>query len=151
NTCKEEFAMKRISMLAVLAAAVWTTLGGGVAFGETLEERVSKLESKVAALEATLKGVTRTETGVGGKPTIQFSGVNVQVVNGAGKTATANGEGNLVIGYDAFPKTQTGSHDLVVGDGNGFTGSGSVVFGSFNNALENSEFVTGSGNAAAGV
>jgi hypothetical protein len=39
-------------------------------------------------------------SGVGGKPTIQVSGVNVQVVNGAGKTATVNGEGNLVIGYD---------------------------------------------------
>jgi hypothetical protein len=38
--------------------------------------------------------------GVAGKPTVQFAGENVQVVNGEGKTATTNGEGNLVIGYD---------------------------------------------------
>jgi hypothetical protein len=143
--------MKRISTLAVLTAAVWATLGGGVAFAETLEERVSKLESKVAALEATLKGVTRTETGVGGKPTIQFSEENVQIVNGAGSTyAHPNGVGNLVLGYDAKPQTQTGSHDLVVGDGHTFTGSGSAVFGFINKALENYEFVAGADNIAAG-
>src|SRR5262249_22238431 len=137
--------MKRISMLAVLAAAVWATLGGGVAFGETLEERVSKLESKVASLEATLKGVTRNETGVGGKPTIQFSGVNVQLVNGAGSTYTQNGSGNLVLGYDAVApsRPQTGSHDLVIGDQNVFMGSASAVFGDVNAALKNNEFVAG--------
>ncbi len=35
---------------------------------------------------------------------MQFSGVNVQVVSGAGETnAAVNGEGNLVIGYDENP------------------------------------------------
>lgn len=57
-------------------------------------------------------------SGVAGKPTIQVSGVNVQVVNGGGKTATTHGEGNLVIGYDEngpWPKhTQTGSHNLIL-------------------------------------
>jgi hypothetical protein len=80
-------------MLAVLTAAVWATLGGGVAFGESLEGRVTKLEgkmaavesraatleSKVAVLEATLKGVTQSGN------TIDFSGVNVKVDNGKGK------------------------------------------------------------------
>jgi hypothetical protein len=41
--------------------------------------------------------------------------VNVQLVNGEGHTATTNGEGNLVLGYDENPGEQTGSHDLVVG------------------------------------
>ena len=36
--------------------------------------------------------------GIDKKPTVQFSGCNVQVVDGEGKTATKNGEGNLVIG-----------------------------------------------------
>ena len=31
---------------------------------------------------------------------MRFTGVNVQVVNGAGSTATANGTGNLIVGYD---------------------------------------------------
>jgi hypothetical protein len=43
------------------------------------------------------------EKGIAGKPTIQFSGVNVQIVNGEGKTASVNGDGNLVIGYDENP------------------------------------------------
>src|SRR5262245_34150527 len=50
---KEETKMKRTSMLAVLTAAVWATLGGGVAFGESpLEERVKALEAKAAASES---------------------------------------------------------------------------------------------------
>src|SRR5580658_5126953 len=39
-------------------------------------------------------------SGIDGKPTVQFSGVNVQVVNGEGKTNLVNGEGNLMVGYD---------------------------------------------------
>ena len=35
-----------------------------------------------------------------GNATAVFSGVNVQVVNGAGGTDVANGLGNLVVGYD---------------------------------------------------
>src|SRR4051812_43116612 len=38
--------------------------------------------------------------GVGGRPTIRFTGVNVQVVSGSGATDGAvNGAGNLVVGY----------------------------------------------------
>jgi hypothetical protein len=33
--------------------------------------------------------------------------VNVQVVNGEGSTATVNGAGNLVSGYDETPQVQT--------------------------------------------
>src|SRR5438477_343683 len=40
---------------------------------------------------------------VGGKPTVQFAAVNVQIVNGAGSTASVNGKGNLVLGYDENP------------------------------------------------
>ena len=47
----------------------------------------------------------------GGKPTIQISGANLQLVNGSGSTETLNGAGNLVIGYDEMPGTQTGSHN----------------------------------------
>src|SRR5947209_3374201 len=46
---------------------------------------------------------TYVSTGVGGKPTVQFSTVNVQVVSGLGATPGANGEGNLVVGYAENP------------------------------------------------
>lgn len=42
-----------------------------------------------------------------GRPTVRFSGVNVQVVNGSGQTDSANGVGNLVIGYDRL-RSDTG-------------------------------------------
>jgi hypothetical protein len=58
---------------------------------------------------------TFVSNGVGGKSTVQFSGVNLQLVNGSGSETTLNGEGNLVIGYDPSPGAQTGSHNLVLG------------------------------------
>jgi hypothetical protein len=43
-------------------------------------------------------------SGIGNKPTIQVSGVNVQVVSGSGSTSgTPNGEGNLIVGYAENP------------------------------------------------
>jgi trimeric autotransporter adhesin len=83
-------------------------------------------------LDKLLSHMTFTESGVGGKPTIQFSGVNIQIVSGAGKTSAAvNGEGNLVIGYDenGGKHEQTGSHDLILGEEQTFTSYGGIVAG----------------------
>jgi hypothetical protein len=83
-------------------------------------------------LNKLLAHMTFIESGVGGKPTIRFSGVNVQVVNGEGKTATKNGEGNLVIGYDENKEgkhEQTGSHDLILGEEQTFTSYAGLVAG----------------------
>lgn len=73
-------------------------------------------------------------SGVGGKPTIQFSGVNLQLLNGSGSETTTNGEGNLVIGYDPAPGgPQNGSHNLVMGTtGQTFEGYGGIEGGSGN-------------------
>jgi len=54
--------------------------------------------ARIAALEALLAGVTRTT--LNGEPTVRFSGVNVQIVNGLGSTTGTNGKGNLIVGYD---------------------------------------------------
>jgi hypothetical protein len=119
-------------------------------------------ESEEAQLKALLKYVQVQSSGVGGKPTVQFSGANVQVVNGEGETGSTNGEGNLVIGYDEegfcynpfrLPKHatnandcaniggswmvtagQTGSHNLVLGEGQTFTSYGGIVAG-YGNAI----------------
>ncbi len=48
---------------------------------------------ELATLKELLPHIRFSSAGVGGKPTVQFTGVNVQIVNGEGKTATANGEG----------------------------------------------------------
>ena len=63
------------------------------------KEGLSRLsEAEQAKLAAILPYVTFSASGVGGKPTIQFSGANVQIVSGAGETKALNGAGNLVIG-----------------------------------------------------
>src|SRR4029077_9278680 len=95
-------------------------------------EGVTGLTSgEVETLHAILPHTKYVQAGIGGKPTIQFSGVNVQVINGATK---ANGEGNLVIGYDAEPGEQTGSHNLVLGAKQTFTGTDGIIAG-YGNSL----------------
>jgi len=106
---------------------------------------------ELETLKSILPYVRYVAAGVGGKPTIQFSAVNVQVVNGEGVTTSVNGEGNLVIGYDehAAGKRQTGSHDLVLGEEQDFTSYGDVLAGVDNRTLGPFDSVTGGqGNAA---
>jgi hypothetical protein len=89
---------------------------------------------------------TFISSGVGGKPTAAFSGVNVQIVSGLGSTddgGTVNGEGNLVVGYAENPGSleQTGSNNLIVGADNGWEGFGSIVGGFGNDAIGDFESV----------
>jgi len=89
-------------------------------------------ESEEAQLKALLKYVSVQPSGVDAKPTVQFSGANVQIVNGEGSTKTANGEGNLVVGYDEKPGAQTGSHNLILGEEQTFTSFGGILGGKEN-------------------
>jgi hypothetical protein len=63
-----------------------------------LHQQILELQARVAKLEALTRSMS-LET-VNDEPTVRFTGVNVQVVNGQGSTATANGTGNLIVGYD---------------------------------------------------
>src|SRR5215469_8672935 len=88
---------------------------------------------------------------------VQFRGVNVQIVNGTGSTSTIDSKatGNLIIGYNeaddgnrgvcsdgtsqfqtecvlaggVWTRTLSGSHNLVVGSGNGYSSYGGMVVG----------------------
>ncbi len=75
---------------------------------------------------------TYVSSGVGGKPTVEFAAVNVQVVNGTGSETTLNGSGNLVVGYDEKPGVQTGSHNLLLGGSNAYSSYGGLVAGTSN-------------------
>jgi hypothetical protein len=120
------------------------------------QELKALLKSEVKAL---LKYTKVEESGVGGKPTVQFSGTNVQVVNGLGQTNVFNGEGNLVIGYDentllfrGKPAIQTGSHNLILGEDQEYTSEGGILAGSGNSTTGFSASVTGGfGNTASGA
>jgi hypothetical protein len=135
--------------------------------------------SEQTALKEVLPCIRFVANGVDGKPTIQFSGCNMQIVNGEGKTQTTNGEGNLVIGYDEEQEAscqsggepcprvvRSGSHNLVLGSRQEYTSYGalvggrenkdsgpdSAVLGFFNRASgEEASVSGGGGNIASGV
>jgi hypothetical protein len=91
---------------------------------------------------------TFISSGVGAKPTVEFAGVNVQIVSGLGSTdggGTVNGEGNLVVGYAENPGSlgRGGSNNLIVGADNGWKGFGSIVGGFGNDAIGDFESVFG--------
>jgi hypothetical protein len=96
---------------------------------------------------------TFVSSGVGGKPTVVFSAVNLQIVSGSGLTdGPVNGEGNLVVGYAENPSAhpRTGSHNLIVGSDNGYTSYGSIIGGYSNQATGRYATVVGNKNTASG-
>lgn len=94
---------------------------------------------------------TYVSSGVGGKPTVQFSAVNLQVIDGTGVETTINGTGNLILGYDEKPGVQTGSHNLLLGGSNSYTSYGGIVAG-LSNSIVNAyaSVLGGSANRASG-
>lgn len=116
------------------------------------EGPISRLSDPEAEkLLAVLPYIKYVASGVGGKPTIQFSGANVQVVSGGGKTEETNGVGNLIIGYDEIARMQTGSNNLVLGAGQEYTSYGAVLGGAENTASGPFSDVFGLGSHATGA
>jgi hypothetical protein len=83
-------------MLAYAVPNVFTA--GTTVSADQMNANFTAVEARIAALEAKLANVTVAT--VNGQPTVRFTAVNVQVVNGAGTTNTINGTGNLIVGYD---------------------------------------------------
>lgn len=106
--------------------------------------------AELEVLDKVMPYVKYQQSGIGGKPTIQVSGANVQIVNGEGSTKTTNGAGNLIIGYDEneLAAPQTGSHDLILGIRQGFTSYGSLLAGFGNTASGAYASVLGGVNTA---
>ena len=131
------------------ATEIWVTSQGYGYAGDvaaldtrltTAEGDISGLESELAdggvwdsSLEALFTYLTVDDT----SDTLTFSGANLYVNNGAGATASTNGYGNLVIGYneDIYgPFARTGSHNLVVGPEHSWTSYGGLIAG-YNNTV----------------
>ena len=81
------------------------------------DARIAALEAKTAPLSV-----------VG--DSFVITGKNVYIVDGSGTTDSDTGLGNLTIGYNAsaahlgVPDVRTGSHNLIVGDGNNYSSFG---------------------------
>ena len=94
-----------------------------------------------------------------GYATAQFSGVNLQVVNGTNNQTQPNGEGNVIIGYDpspgaqsGLPHPQSGSHNLVLGSGQTDIATGGIVAGNKNTiSVDGASVLGGQGNVARGT
>lgn len=123
--------------------------------GKEGSEGSSPFSAEEAALLKSISPYVKyVASGVGGKPTIQFSGVNVQVVSGLGHEEELNGEGNLVVGYDANsdvlralfaepPAVESGSNNLIVGEEQEFTSFGGIDAGLGNSIVGPYASVTG--------
>jgi hypothetical protein len=157
------------------------------------DSRIAALEKAVAALQATVENQARTiiglqrnsvmaldpyvmvdETSDPRGPLVQLVGVNLQIINGEGKTSATNGLGNLIIGYDEINTVEaikhcsngkfdnqeecldvtetwshthkTGSHYLVLGSENNYSQYGGMVAGLRNFATSGYSSVTGGQN-----
>jgi hypothetical protein len=93
------------------------------------------LWQRVSALERILTHFSSV-TGEGGRPEVVITGANLRIVNGLRGTATANGVGNLILGYNEprhdGDNERTGSHNVVVGLGLNFSSFGGLVVGRHN-------------------
>jgi len=166
--------LARLDALEAANAALQTTVTALQTENAALQTDVSNLQAEqvvglanYVAVDTNLNRVT-------------FSGANVHVNNGMGSTATINGLGNLVVGYDENRVDQTilfcsdgaitnqadceaagevwasvhksGSHNVVIGPEHNYSRSGGLIAGGFNNVLADSASVTGGFfNTAAGV
>jgi hypothetical protein len=90
------------------------------------------LAQRLAALEQKLKHLTLVTT-ADELPEVRITGANLRLVNGLGHTFTANGLGNLLVGYNEprsrGTNTRTGSHNVVVGMRHNFSEYGGLVVG----------------------
>jgi hypothetical protein len=145
----------------------------------TLSNTVTNQTAQIAALKAYVNPLQGVLTFNSASSTVQFTGVNVQIVNGTGSTSTidANATGNLIIGYNedngtargvcsassttieevclkqggTFTRSLSGSHNLVLGVGNGYSQYGGMVVG-LDNLISGPFGVAGGGqqNTASG-
>lgn len=144
-----------------------TFQSGETAVAEEVNENFEALRNRIEELENELDNVLELNEHVEvinvhptdpNAQTVRFSGVDVQIVNGEGETATVNGVGNLIVGYNEersgylvarvcsdgrydnetectsnggtwAHNHKSGSHNIVGGSGNAYSSYGGLVVG----------------------
>jgi trimeric autotransporter adhesin len=123
--------MELMTKSAAALAAVFTLASPAVA-----DQLCIKATGATRSIRIRAAGCKPTEIALGSfdGTTLQLSGINLQVVSGTGATDGAvNGRGNLIVGYNEDDgRDRTGSHNLVLGRNNGYSGFGGIVSGDEN-------------------
>lgn len=160
----------RIAALEALVTTLQSQLVGMADQVSTLQAELSATSSTITSLQNDLQIVQENSvleldtylslvTDDDGVPTASFSAVNVNINNGEGNTATTNGSGNLIVGYNELKTFGTfvcsdgqyenqqlceaggaiwsrnhrsGSHNIVAGARNGYSSYGGLVVGDTN-------------------
>lgn len=134
-------------------------MGARLALAQEAEEAELELaDEEEPALEDFIRIELDPINGLAG-PHVIIEGANVHVRSGGGATDDLGrgmlGLGNLVVGYNEDDpnqfKSRNGSHNLVVGNGHGYSSFGGLVAGFANEVAAPSASVTGgTGNEASG-
>ncbi len=112
------------------------------------QSAITTAQADIAALQTKTASMSVLTDPATNQPTVRFTNTNVQVVSGSGTTeGTINGRGNLIIGYNETRggDVRTGSHNLIAGIFNNYSGKGGVVFGYANSISSVEATVTGGG------
>jgi hypothetical protein len=124
--------------------------------------QIAALQTQITKLQNYVNPLANVLTYDSTQKLVRLTGVNVQIVNGQGTTPTTNGVGNLIIGYNeednytrgtctvsvsgvfdtfehtciedggTFTRSLSGSHNVVIGFGHGYSSFGGMVVGEAN-------------------
>jgi hypothetical protein len=120
-----------------------------------LADRIDTLESTVAETNAavTATAALSEKVSVNASGDVVFSGTNVYIQNGTASTEELNGKGNLIVGYNipSGDESDSGSHNLLIGDAHSFAGHSGFAVGSHHRLhANNAAAVGGFGNQVGG-
>ena len=117
--------------------------------------QIIELQGQVEALQSAVIPGLSDHVSIEDDQTLLISGVNLQVVNGAGSTSAVNGLGNVIVGYnesDSLTTERGGSHNLVMGRWNQYGSFSGIAHGLRNSVLnDESAVIAGSNNVVSGV
>ena len=116
----------RVAVLEAALDAATGTVGQLQADLDAANAEINQLQSRVADVEGKLTCVSYDVV----DSNLIFRGCNVHVQNDLGSTNSANGLGNLVIGYNADVLqnlNRGGSHNLILGDEQSYPNSSQLL------------------------
>lgn len=124
---------------------------------QMMQSQITALQAQVAILESSsVPGLGSYMSVDDSAHTVLINGANLQVVNGLGTDLSQNGLGNIIGGYntpvnDSELLERTGSHNIIVGQGQRYTGNCNLIGGQDNLASGTLGIVLGSQNDLGGI